>query len=140
MKSVVTNAVTPLIPFEQSERYNFKFSTKSELAGSPSKCRIVTVIMLVIATLFLPVAILIDKNDTHVNWVFPWNSWLVYVLIVNTTVLMVCGAYIVSTAAYPFSNSILKKNLTVSTNKRFGLEFSRCVDRMTRMIKEMTEN
>jgi hypothetical protein len=53
---------------------------------------------------------------------------------------MVCGAYIVSTAAYPYSNSILKKNLSVGTNKRFGLEFSRCVERMTKMIKEMTEN
>jgi len=52
---------------------------------------------------------------------------------------MIGGAYIVSTVAYPYSNSILVRNLTVNTNKRFGVEISRCVDRMTRMIKDMTE-
>lgn len=49
---------------------------------------------------------------------------------------MVGGAYIVSTAAYPYSNSIIARNLTIDTNKIFGLEFSRCVERMTRMIKD----
>jgi hypothetical protein len=93
-----------------------------------------------LATLFLPVAILIDAKDDHVDWDFPWNSWLVYVLIFNTTFLMVGGAYIVSTAAYPYSNSILVHRLTKQTNRRFGLEFSRCIDRMTRMIKDCTDN
>lgn len=98
-----------------------------------------TITLLVLATLFLPVAILIDKKDDHVDWDFPWNSWLIYVLIVNTTFLMVGGAYIVSTAAYPYSNSIAVRNLRNTTNRRFGIEFSRCVDRMTRMIKDITE-
>ena len=53
---------------------------------------------------------------------------------------MVGGAYIVSTAAYPYSNSILVHRLTKQTNRRFGLEFSRCIDRMTRMIQDCTEN
>lgn len=95
--------------------------------------------MLVLATLFLPVAILIDKKDDHVDWDFPWNSWLIYVLIVNTTFIMVGGAYIASTAAYPYSNSILVRNLHNTTNRRFGTEFARLVDRMSRMIKDMAE-
>ncbi len=95
--------------------------------------------MLVIATCFLPFAILIDRADNHVDWDFPWNSWLVYVIIVNTTLLMIGGEYIVSTAAYPYSNSILVRNFAVNTNKKFGIEFSRYIDRMARMIKDMTE-
>ena len=95
--------------------------------------------MLIVATLILPVAILIDSKDVHVNWYFPWNSWLIYVLIVNTTFLMVMGAYLASTAAYPYSNSLLARNLTVQTNKRFGLEFIRCIDRMVLSIRDMCE-
>lgn len=95
--------------------------------------------LLVLATLFLPVAILIDKKDDQVNWDFPWNSWLVYVLIFNTTFIMVGGAYIASTAAYPYSNSILVRNLQNTTNRRFGTEFARLIDRMSRMIKDMAE-
>lgn len=93
--------------------------------------------LLVIATCFLPFAILIDRADNHVDWEFPWNSWLVYVIIVNTTFLMIGGAYIFSTVAYPYSNSIMVRNLAVKTNKKFGLEFARCIDRMTRMIQEI---
>lgn len=130
----------PLMSFEQEDRYKFDFSTQEELAGKPSKCRILTIVLLVLATLFLPVAILIDKQDDYVSWDFPWNSWLVYVLITNTTFVMVGGAYIASTAAYPYSNSILVRNLTRTTNHRFGIEFARLVDRMSRMIKDMTES
>lgn len=121
------------------ERYKFNFSTRRDLAGQPSICRIVTIILLIVATLILPVAILIDSKDVHVNWYFPWNSWLIYVLIVNTTFLMVMGAYLASTAAYPYSNSLLARNLTVQTNKRFGLEFIRCIDRMVLSIRDMCE-
>ena len=37
------------------------------------------------------------------------------------------------------SNSILMKRQRDQTNIRFGTEFRRCVERMTRMIKDMTE-
>lgn len=52
---------------------------------------------------------------------------------------MLFGAYIVSSVAYPYSNSIMVRNLTVNTNRKVGLEFSRCATRMTRMIKDMME-
>ena len=121
------------------ERYKFKFSTLEEVQGKPSKCRIFTIILLIIATIFLPAAIAIDRVDNQVDWDFPWNSWLVYVIVVDTTILMVGGAYIVSTVAYPYSNSILVKNLSVTNNKRFGIEFARQIDRMVRMIRDMME-
>jgi hypothetical protein len=107
------------------ERYNFKFSTLEDVEGKPSRCRILTVILLVIATLFLPVAIFYDRLNNKVDWNFPWNSWLVYVIIVDTTILMIGGAYIVSSVAYPYSNSLLVRSLSVRNNRSFGLEFAR---------------
>jgi hypothetical protein len=97
----------PLLPIKIERRFKFDFSSNKELAGNPSCCRIVTIILLVVATLFLPVLIIIDKNDSKVHWIFPWNSWLIYVLIVNTTVLMLLGCQVASTAAYPYSNSLI---------------------------------
>ena len=137
-KSLTQNK-DPLLSFQEEDRYDFHFSTQKELAGKVSCCRIITISLLLLATLFLPVAILIDKKVDHVDWDFPWNSWLIYVLIVNTTFIMVGGAYIASTADYPYSNSILVRNLTRTTNRRFGVEFAKLVDRMSRMIKDMTE-
>ena len=80
---------------------------------------------MVIATLFLPVAIFYDRLNNKVDWNFPWNSWLVYVIIVDTTILMIGGAYIVSSVAYPYSNSLLVRSLSVRNNRSFGLEFAR---------------
>jgi hypothetical protein len=114
--------------------YKFTFSSHVELAGKPSKCRIITIIILVIATLFLPVAIVLNAEIDGVDWDFPWKSWLVYIWIVNTTFLMLFAAYIVSSVAYPYSNRLFVRNQTVNTNRRVGLEFSRQVSRMTRML------
>ena len=102
----------PLLLSKASD-YVFEYSTKEDVAGKKSRCRIVTVTLLILATIFIPAAILIDKADDKVDWYFPWNSWLIYVFVVNTTVLMVGGEYIVSTVAYPYSNSIMVRNLTV---------------------------
>jgi hypothetical protein len=99
----------------------------------------VTITLLIIASLFLPLALLIDKQNGVKNWYIPWWAWLLYVIVVNTTFLMIFGAYIASTLAYPYSNSILIKRQRDQTNIRFGTEFRRCVERMTRMIKDMTE-
>lgn len=65
---------------------------------------------------------------------------MVYVIVVDTTFLMVMGAYIVSTLAYPYSNSILVRNLSINNNRRFGLEFARQIDRMVRMIRDTVES
>jgi hypothetical protein len=51
---------------------------------------------------------------------------------------MVAGAYIASTAAYPYSNSILVRNLFIKTNRLFGLEFNRQIDRMIRSIQDVS--
>ncbi len=91
--------------------YDFKFSSYEDLAGRRSICRIVTITLLIIASLFLPLALLIDKQNGVKNWYIPWWAWLLYVIVVNTTFLMIFGAYIASTLAYPYSNSILIKRL-----------------------------
>lgn len=102
----------PLLIREKS-RYNFSFSKYEQLAGRRSICRILTIILLVIASLFLPTAVLINNNLSSVYWDIPWWAWLIYVIVVNTTILMIFGAYIVSTLAYPYSNSILVRRLRV---------------------------
>jgi hypothetical protein len=102
----------PLLIGEKS-RYNFSFSKYEQLAGRRSICRILTIILLVIASLFLPTAVLINNNLSSVYWDIPWWAWLIYVIVVNTTILMIFGAYIVSTLAYPYSNSILVRRLRV---------------------------
>ena len=95
-------------------RYNFSFSKYEQLAGRRSICRIFTIIFLVIASLFLPTAVLINNHTSSaVYWDIPWWAWLIYVIVVNTTILMIFGAYIVSTLAYPYSNSILVRRLLV---------------------------
>ena len=94
-------------------RYNFSFSKYEQLAGRRSICRIFTIIFLLIASLFLPTAVLINNNISSVYWDIPWWAWLIYVIVVNTTILMIFGAYIVSTLAYPYSNSILVRRLRV---------------------------
>ena len=95
--------------------------------------------MLLFASLFLPVVLLVDKQTGVTDRQIPWWAWLLYVIVVNTTILMIFGSYIASSLAYPYSNSILVKRQRDQTNVRFGTEFRRCVERMTRMIKDMTE-
>lgn len=66
-------------------------------------------------------------------------SWLIYVWVFNSAMLLWIPTYLASSVAYPFSNSFVNRNQRIATNVRFGLEFRRCVERMTRMIKETTE-
>ena len=102
----MSTSVDPESLLSSGNPYKFTFSTHVELAGKPSRCRIVTIIILVIATLFLPVAIVLNREIDRVDWYFPWNSWLVYIWIFNTTFLMLFAAYIVSSVAYPYSNGL----------------------------------
>jgi uncharacterized membrane protein YjdF len=111
------------------------------VAGKKSVCRIVTIAILILFSIILPFLIIFDKLNPNVNWEgeYPTASWLVYIFVLNTTFLMVGGEYIFSTVAYPYSNSLMVRNFNKNTNLKFGSEFSRCVDRMTRMISELVE-
>lgn len=65
--------------------------------------------------------------------------WLLYILVFNTVMLVWIPKVLASSVAYPFSNSFVKRRQYSQSNTRFGLEFKRCIERMTRMIKETTE-
>jgi len=65
--------------------------------------------------------------------------WVLYVFVLNTIILIAIGGYATSSFAYPFSNSLVRKDNLRSQNKRYGLEFRRTVERITRMIKDMVE-
>jgi len=58
----------------------------------------------------------------------------------NTIILIVLGKYATSSFAYPFSNGFIRKSHMRSTNVRYGTEFQSTVERITKMIKDMTEN
>ena len=61
-KSFVDN--TPrefLLDPDPKQNYNFQFSTKEDVRGQPSICRRITICLLILATVFLPMAILIDS-------------------------------------------------------------------------------
>lgn len=53
----------PFLLSKASPDYVFEYSTKEDVAGKKSRCRIATVTLLILATIVLPVAILIDKAD-----------------------------------------------------------------------------
>lgn len=128
----------PLNPTENAQKFKFSFSTSKDLGGNSSCCRVITIIVLVTLSLFVPVVALLNYLQVihHPITIF---AWLIYLLIFNSAMLLWLPKYLASSVAYPFSNSFVNRNQRVTTNVRFGLEFRRCVERMTRMIKETTE-
>ena len=121
-------------------KYKFKFSTEREISGRPSCCRVITITLLVVLSILLPLLSLLKYFGVGVDsFTIPIYAWVIYVIIFNTVVLILLGLTLTSSIAYPYSNRFFTKHLKRTTNQRFGMEFSRCVERMTRMIKETTE-
>ena len=65
--------------------------------------------------------------------------YVIYIIIFNSIVLVQLVKFVASSIAYPYSSSMFNKKMRANTNSRFGFEFRRCIERMTRMIKETTE-
>ena len=123
-----------------ASKYTFKFSTYREISGRPSCCRIITITLLILTSILLPVLSLLKYlGVTKDQFTIPVYAWVIYVIIFNTVILILLGLTLTSSIAYPYSNRFFTKHLKRTTNQRFGMEFSRCVERMTRMIKETTE-
>jgi len=94
--------------------------------------------LLIILSIALPLIALGNYLEI-LKFAIPIYAWGVYLLIFNTVALIFITKIFASSIAYPFSNTCFKRHLRNSTNLRFGLEFRRCIQRMTRMIKETTE-
>jgi len=95
--------------------------------------------ILVIASIALPVVFALNYFGV-INYDILIYEWAIYILIFNTVFLIFISKYIASSISYPYSNSFFSRSSRISTNARFGLEFRRCIEIMTRLIKETTES
>ena len=137
------------------QKYKFKFTSEQEVSdqfstfpitvfvqlnGSSSFCRVATITLLVLTSIALPILSLLNYlKFIHHTFRIPIYAWAIYIVVFNTVALILLGKFLTSSIAYPYSNSFFTSHLKRTSNQRFGQEFSKCVERMTRMIKETTE-
>lgn len=132
-------------PLIKSKNYKFNFSTERELAGGISCCRLIIIILLVLVSLTLPVISLIDYlglnplNTPDKQFNIPIYAWAVYILVINTIVLMLMSRLLASSISYPFSNSCFRRSMRRSNNQRFGIEFRKSIERMTEFISSVID-
>ena len=119
--------------------YNFEFSTESDLKGNSNKCRYVFYIGFILGSLAIPAFwYLIEYDYIDIQIDLSWWYWLSYILILNALVLF-CVSIYATTLAYPYSNAIFGNQVLRNSNRRYAIEVRRCIDRMTSMIKDITE-
>ena len=118
------------------QEYKFKFSTAWELQGSPSCLRILLTSFIVVASLFIPVIYALNHfNVTAIA--LPVYSWAIYIIVVNTVLLLAFSKYLSGSISYPYSNQIFSKSQRLNTNTKFSLEFLRCVERTSQMVQDV---
>ena len=59
---------------------------------------------------------------------------IMYYLVFNTIVLIGFGYCVVGCVAYPYSSNYFNKSQKRQTNQRFGLEFTKCAERVVRVL------
>ena len=64
---------------------------------------------------------------------------IMYYLVFNTLFLIGIGYCVVGCVAYPYSNNYFNKSQKRQTNQRFGLEFTKCAERVVRVLQDMSE-
>ena len=65
---------------------------------------------------------------------------IMYYLVLNTLLLIGVGYCVVGCVTYPYSNGYFSKTHRRQTNQRFGVEFIKCCERISRLISDMSEN
>ena len=107
--------------------------------GKTTCCRLTTIGALTFLAIAVPTVWLLGALDDALFFPVPLSIWILYIFVMNTVILIAIGKYVISSFSYPFSNCCFRGSMRKGYNRRFGLEFSRTVERMTRMIKDMTE-
>ena len=64
---------------------------------------------------------------------------IMYYLVFNTLALLGIGYCLSGYLTYPYSNSTVNKHEKMEMNKKFGLEFGKCVLRVSQVIQDMLE-
>jgi len=62
-----------------------------------------------------------------------------YYLVFNTLFVIGICYCLVGCVAYPYSTKLFSKNHMRQTNKRFGSEFIKCTERVSRVVQDMIE-
>ena len=70
----------------------------------------------------------------------PAYACAVYVLVFNSIMLLVVIKYFIRAIPYPMSTFVYTNTINRSSNNKFAMNFRHSVERMTRMIKEISEN
>jgi hypothetical protein len=95
---------------------------------------------LFLATVTLPTFLLLNYFGlTDIYLSIPYYAWVIYLLIFNSLVLYILLKFLIRTIPFPFSSQIFSSGVQRAANRKFSLEFRNCVERMTLMIKDMTE-
>ena len=64
---------------------------------------------------------------------------VMYYVVFNTLLIVGLGYCIVGCVAYPFSASFFRNSHKRSTNQRFGTEFVKCTERVSRVLQDMIQ-
>ena len=65
---------------------------------------------------------------------------LIYIPLGASFLLFLIGQFLAGIVAYPYSSSFFNKSYQRQSNFRIGIEFVKCVERMTRLIVDMQTN
>jgi hypothetical protein len=62
-----------------------------------------------------------------INFELPRYSLAVYVIVINTVVLIYVMEYLIATLAYPYSNGYFRKSSRKESSTSFSLEYAQCI-------------
>ena len=69
----------------------------------------------------------------------PQWTWLCYIFLFNSVVLLFLAKYFIRTIPFPFSNRCYKNNAHRVTDRKFSQEFVTRIERMTLTIRELAD-
>lgn len=110
----------------------FLFSKESELAGPTQYWRILAVFLLFVLIVSMPTLLLLNQFGVYdVYEDIPLWTWLCYIFLFNSVVLLFLAKYSIRTIPFPFSNCYYKNNASRLTDRKFSQEFVTRIERMT---------
>ena len=91
---------------------------------------------MVVISAAIPAILLAQQFGLFLGLEISFYDWAVYILVLNTSVLMLLSRMIAGTISYPYSNSCFRNYSRNRCNSVFSHEFRKSVERMTQVITE----
>lgn len=70
--------------------------------------------------------------DDHHRWFILFGL----LLLLNVMLIIYSGHYLLSSVSFPYTNRYIRYNLFMSTNQRFGQEFTKLLLKTVNLVKE----